>query len=1101
MSEKVRIETTKQVYPQIYAYTLPTQTEKDGWIKIGYTKREDVHDRIREQTHTAAMKLQYELLWHHPARYSYKPDYFMDHQLHQFLTTFKKVTREPGTEWFYYNGTPEKAEEDFKDFIDGKREQASGVEDYQLREEQAEAVARTLAYFQDHPGGEFLWNAKPRFGKTLTAYDLMMKMDCHNVLVLTNRPAIADSWFNDFEKFIAWRKEYGYQFVSTTDSLKGRPSMTHEEYIDLLLTEGQESHRQVAFLSLQDLKGSVSFGGPYAKLQWVQAKHTAWDLVIVDEAHEGKDTIKSEIALDQIKRKATLNLSGTPFKQLSSGNFTEEQIYNWTYSDEQQAKASWNAHHETYNPYEKLPRLTLFTYQIGPMITDSVNSGANINGENRDYAFDLREFFETNEQGNFIHEKDVRKWIETLFHNEKYPFSTKELRNELKHTFWILDRVKSAKALAKLLKEHLVFENYEIIVAAGDGKPLDDETMKTEAALKRVKEAIQTHDKTITLSVGQLTTGVTIPEWTAVIMLNNGQSAAKYMQTAFRAQNPWEYTEGGVRRQKETAYVFDFNPSRSLPIFSDFATNLNISTANGRGTTEVRKESIQQLLNFFPVIAEDAEGKMVPINVEQVLTIPNAYKAREVVSRGFMSNLLFQNIGGIFANQEAREILEHLKPTEEGKTSHRPPIDTQDVVVDEQGEVVLDDAIVISKTAAIFGKKIYQTMAETTAQQAASNDSEMKPEKADTQVRQTLAKTFQETMTTAATTLQTDLDLTKAAVKTIVQANTNVLEREIQKVQATQRIEMAELTHEYEAEVEALQAEPDTPRAQIDEVMATFEEKKQALQQAQQATLVDTVTKKTEELVTKTTEDMMRRSEEKKQHTTEDDVRARLRGFARTIPSFLMAYGTPETTLATFDTTIKDDVFKEVTGITLDQFRYLRDTCDFFDEAVFNESVREFLNKRRELANYFDDTHDEDIFDYIPPQQTNQIFTPKKVVKMMVDQLEAEDPTLFQQPDKTFADLYMKSGLYITEIVTRLYKGLEAQIPDNHERIKHILEHQVYGFAPTEIIYHIARNFIFGFDDSAKNINDSHIVHLDTTPYAKGEGDLAAKCDELFGGK
>ena len=181
----------------------------------------------------------------------------------------------------------------------------------------------------------------------------------------------------------------------------------------------------------------------------------------------------------------------------------------------------------------------------------------------------------------------------------------------------------------------------------------------------------------------------------------------------------------------------------------------------------------------------------------------------------------------------------------------------------------------------------------------------------------------------------------------------------------------------------------------------------------------------------------------------------------------------------------------------------LRDTYNFFDETVFNESVQEFLRKRSELANYFDESQKEDIFDYIPAQKNNQIFTPKKVVKLMIDKLEEENPEIFSDPTKTFADLYMKSGLYITEIVKRLYVGLEEKIPNPDERLKHILENQVYGFAPSEIIYNIARNFIFGFDEKAKNINQSHIVHLDTTPYAKEElsAEFEKKCDELFRGK
>ncbi len=209
-----------------------------------------------------------------------------------------------------------------------------------------------------------------------------------------------------------------------------------------------------------------------------------------------------------------------------------------------------------------------------------------------------------------------------------------------------------------------------------------------------------------------------------------------------------------------------------------------------------------------------------------------------------------------------------------------------------------------------------------------------------------------------------------------------------------------------------------------------------------------------------------------------------------------MAYGEPSTTLSTFDKTIKDEVFKEVTGITLDQFRALRDTYDFFDPVVFDESVQEFLNKKAQLANYFDNSQTEDIFDYIPPQKTNQIYTPKRVVKLMIDILEEETPDLFTNKDRTFADLYVKSGLYLTEIVKRLYVGLEDEIPDEDARLKHILENQVYGFAPSEIIYNIARNFVFG---SFSNIDDSHLQCRDLTETAKNGGSLDMKFDVVVG--
>ena len=1086
MSNKTVIKTTKTIYPQIYAYTLPTVSNDTGWIKIGYTERKNVDDRILEQTKTAAINLSYIKLWSEPAKFNNSDKWFTDKQFHAYLRKFKNVKQRSNTEWFYYDGVPEKAHIDFEDFRNNKFNQAKEQLDYTLRPEQEDAVNKTFAYAKSHEGGEFLWNAKPRFGKTLATYDLARRLDAVNVLIVTNRPAIANSWFDDFQRFIAWQTKY--LFVSTSDSLKDRPALTRSDFLNEV--SENEDVRQIAFISLQDLKGAISFGGPYDKLKWV--KDLNWDLLIVDESHEGRDTFKTDIAFEQIKRKFTLNLSGTPFKALAADKFSDEQIYNWTYADEQKAKQEWPKDVEENNPYEKLPCLNMFSYQMSQMITDEVNKGAEIDGKNIDYAFDLNEFFETNDAGKFVHEADVKKWLDSLTHNEKYPFSTPELRNELKHTFWLLNRVSSAKALEKLLKNDPVFENYEIVLAAGNGKSSDDDQIINEKALDRVRKAIKTHDKTITLSVGQLTTGVTVPEWTAVLMLSNIKSPSLYMQAAFRAQNPWEFEVDGKMHQKKTAYVFDFAPERTLMIYDEFANNLSPKTANGGGTSEDRKDNIRTLLNFFPVIAEDNEGKMIELNVNQVLTIPKTVKAQEVVRRGFMSNLLFQNISGIFANTGAREILEELNPVDQGKSvprKNKEQIDTKDVKVDNNGNATVEAETVVETTNAHFGPKVYETMQEATNQADSPSESNLSTK---------IANSFKTSTQDILKNLAKKNNLTKKAAEQVVQQNANVIARQVEVVQKQAEIKHTEADVEYK-KIVVSESHKDIPK--IEEAKAIYEAKKQEIDNNFQKELATTVENKTRQLAQKSTEMILKKAEDKKKNTVEDDIRARLRGFARTIPSFLMAYGGPNITLSNFDTTIKDEVFKEVTGITLNQFRALRDKYNFFDQVVFDESVQEFLRKRQELANYFDKSQDEDIFDYIPPQQNNQIFTPKNVVKMMIDKLQAENPKVFTDPNKTFVDLYMKSGLFIAEIVKRLYVGLKDKIPDDGKRLKHILEHQVYGFAPSEIIYNIARNFIFGFNEKAHNIDDSHIVLLDTTPYARGEGDFEAKCDELFGGK
>ena len=332
------------------------------------------------------------------------------------------------------------------------------------------------------------------------------------------------------------------------------------------------------------MKGSIYFGGQYDKLG--EVANMEWDILVIDEAHEGVDTYKTDVAFDRIKRKFTLHLSGTPFKALANNKFADDAIYNWTYADEQKKKRDWDVSAEEENPYSTLPQLNLYTYQMSEIIKDELQQGIEIDGETEEYAFDLNEFFAVT-NGKFNHESSVDKFLDALTRQTKFPFSTEKLRDELKHTFWLLDRVDSAKVLAKKLREHPIFQEYEVVLAAGDGKLDDDE--ETMKSYDKVVAAIAQHEKTITLSVGQLTTGITIPEWTAVLMLSNMRSPALYMQAAFRAQNPCLFKVGTSFKRKENAYVFDFDPARTLTIFEQFANNLNPNTAKGGGTAEERK--------------------------------------------------------------------------------------------------------------------------------------------------------------------------------------------------------------------------------------------------------------------------------------------------------------------------------------------------------------------------------------------------------------------------------------------------------------------------------------------------------------------------------
>lgn len=1106
---KPNIQTTKQVVPMLYGYSTPEVIRHNGWTKIGYTEQ-DVETRINQQTHTADIR--WRLEWKGNATFDDgSGETFIDKDFHAYLRK-SGIQQEKGknNEWFHVDGATSK--QMFRDFREdhGVLKITDTVIPYKLREEQQSAVAMTVKYQQSHKGGEFLWNAKPRFGKTLSVYDFVKEIDAINVLIVTNRPAIANSWFSDYAKFLG--TESGYLFVSEVEALKGKKGvLTRQEYKNQILSSKvDEFVGCIEFVSLQDMKGSIYFGGNYDKLAEISddsKKGMEWDVLVIDEAHEGVDTYKTDIAFEHIKRKFTLHLSGTPFKALANNKFSDDAIYNWTYADEQKKKRDWDDSAEEENPYATLPQLNLYTYQMSEIIRDELKQGIEIDGETEEYAFDLNEFFAV-VNGKFKHESSVDKFLDAMTIQKKFPFSTEELRDELKHTFWLLDRVDSAKALAKKLREHPVFQEYEVVLAAGDGKlDDDDENMKS---YDKVVASIAEHEKTITLSVGQLTTGITIPEWTAVLMLSNMRSPALYMQAAFRAQNPCLFKVGTSFKRKENAYVFDFDPARTLAIFEQFANNLNPNTAIGGGTAEERKENVKELLNFFPVIGEDEQGELVELDAEKVLTIPRKIRSVEVVKRGFMSNFLFQNISNIFgAPKEVIDIITKFEPIVEPKSKTNLTEEVQkDLSLDENGDVTLSDEFVIGRTQDIFGDKIYDVTSQVQETMSLMEQAPDKTQKAISKLKEAVKQSaVKAVVDTAQSMYGSDM---KAADKRQIESRLNHdVDRMIDKLHANYDIER-KVIEKQRIDEQRSRLETGKSSEQIDK---EFEIKQKKAMEKFNEELTTSISDFAKESTKETVKTVEKKKRERDKDTIEDGVRDHLRGFSRTIPSFLMAYGDDSVTLATFDRIIPDKVFLEVTSITLKQFRLLRDGGDYveqetgitkhfegqlFDAVVFDDSVKEFLALKKKLANYFDENSVEDIFDYIPPQKTNQIFTPKAVVKRMVDMLEEENPGCFDMPDKTFIDLYMKSGLYITEIVKRLYQseGMKKQFPDNKKRLQHIFEKQVYGLAPTEIIYKIATSYILGFDEDTKDMKHN-FRQLDTLPYAK-DGTLQQVLDELY---
>lgn len=1116
------IQSFVKVEPMIYAYDTPGVTYHDGWIKIGYTDKQTPEQRIKQQTHTA--DIQARMLWKGIARYTDNSgESFRDSDFHAFLEIDKGIPRKDGTEkkkeWFQIDaGTSLMYFNEFA--ARGSIPQSSKKNSYTLRQEQEEAVRITKEYF-DNGGTEFLWNAKPRFGKTLTAYDLVCRMHCTNVLIVTNRPSIANAWAEDFQKFIGWKAPL--YFVSETDALAGKPGViSREEYNKRLRAGGDDDAKgMIAFESLQGLKGSTYFGGKFDKLEWMAKEYTdnqfvkhhgiKFDLLIIDEAQEGIETMRTERAFNNIDRKHTLYLSGTPFKQLASARFSASQIFNWSYADEQERKANWSG--GDVNPYEPLPRLSMYTYQMSSMIRGRMSRPDFDSDESTDYAFDLNEFFATNEAGKFIHEAEVKKFLRALSTQEKYPFSTPELRKELSHTLWYMNRIAAVEAMEKLLAADPVFSEYTVVKVVGDGSSNDDDDDVSKKNFDRVKDAIDAHDKTITLTVGQLTVGVTVPEWSGVLMLCNLKSPSSYMQAAFRAQNPCMRTVKGETFQKETAYVFDFDPARTLIIFDEFANNLSSDTVNGKGTSEERKKNIRRLLNFFPVIGEDEEGRMVELDAAQVLSIPRKLKSTEVVRSGFMCNYLF-NIGNVFGAPAAiKEIVEKMQTAHEEKRKDNPDAlgSMGDIHVDDEGEVEVPEEIVIGQAQNYFADKQWEdlpelkqgaenTLRETPADYGGADELQDKLKDIADQVKEAVKKRVEPVM---------DDYNPKVSAKTKIETQVSrEIDTAFRKIADDYRQEEAIAKAELNRQREAAQSEEQVQVAEnnFNNRMHSFLENtmKAVSDQIQQ-----TVDEKPKEVI----EHLERNKAEMQKRDIEEEVRSHLRGFSRTIPSFIMAYGDDGLTLANFDDYTEADVFLEVTGITQDEFRFLRDGGDYvneetgvtehfeghmFDETVFDDSVKEFLRKKSELADYFDESHTEDIFDYIPPQKTNQIFTPKRVVKMMVDMLEEQNPGCFDDPDKTFADLYMKSGLYITEIVKRLFnsEGMRKAIPDDKERVEHILQHQVYGMAPTRIIYLIATNYILGFDEDLKH-KSHNFVQADAAEASKN-GTLAALVGASF---
>lgn len=589
--------------------------------------------RINQYTTTAGIA--YELLYTELARHyvtkngQRKLEAFSDHDVHKVLerTGIKRHyfdTQNKANEWFKVDlETAKKAINAVKEGRSSllSSEVSEGKSPIIFRPEQADAIRKTIKQFKT--GNQMLWNAKMRFGKTLTALQVAKECEFKHILILTHRPVVSVGWYEDFEKIFY---DTDYIFGSKT---KG------EDINNLIDTD----KKFVYFASMQDLRGSDAVGGKFDKNDEIFL--TKWDFVVIDEAHEGTLTKLGQAVIDTINEFSDspkiLRLSGTPFNLLDK--FKEEEIYTWDYVMEQREKADWyNKHFGDPNPYAALPELQIFTYNLDKLIPGFIDV--------EDGAFNFREFFRTwtgNVQkdfksmpdgvkvGEFVHKERVKRFLDLLCRSDSksnYPFSTQEYREYFRHSLWMVPGVKEARALSALLKEHSVFGSgaFNIVNVAGSG----DEEIDSKDALDAVRRAFGDNpDETysITLSCGRLTTGVTVPEWTAVFMLAGtfSTSASSYLQTIFRVQSPANIN-GKV---KERCCVFDFAPDRTLKMVAE-AGRLSKKT----GKTDNDRKIMGEFLNFCPVISVDGSS-MQPYNVDRLLQqLKKAYTDR-VVRNGF----------------------------------------------------------------------------------------------------------------------------------------------------------------------------------------------------------------------------------------------------------------------------------------------------------------------------------------------------------------------------------------------------------------------------------------------------------------------------------
>lgn len=671
------------INPTIYVYELLNVSSHVGYLKIGYTER-NVEDRINEQLHTSGVSHRTVLV-----ESAMRDDgtVFSDHEIHAYLKRkgFAQLNEgEDKNEWFKCSINEVKEAINF--VRDGIKTEENRTLTFSMRPEQYRAVEKTINYFnnfkaeQPKSSPKFLWNAKMRFGKTFAAYELAKKMGFKMILVLTFKPAVESAWRDDLLGHVDFE---GWQFISNKDAHNNSIN------IDEQYEKADKSRPIVVFGSFQDLLGTNDAGGIKAKNQFIHTSN--WDLVIFDEYHFGAwrenakklfeipdDEEAVDFDLEKYKRDEADNaynesflpitteyylfLSGTPFRAINSGEFIEEQIFNWTYSDEQSAKQEWK---NANNPYASLPKMVLMTYKIPDSIQQIASQG-------EFDEFDLNVFFSAKGNGKdakFVYENEVQKWLDLIrgsylpssvddlkLGQDKrppMPYSDARLLGVLTHTLWFLPNVASCYAMKNLLsqRQNTFYHDYTINVCAGPSAGIGLDALTP--VQRSMKDPL--NSKTITLSCGKLTTGVTIRPWTGIFMLRNLKSPETYFQSAFRVQSPWEAIDdfGNTQIIKHECYVFDFALDRALREISDYSLRLNVKEDNP-------EKKVAEFIKFLPVLAYDGSS-MKQIDAQDILDITIAGTSATLLAKRWESALLVnvdnETLARLLSNKEALDAL------------------------------------------------------------------------------------------------------------------------------------------------------------------------------------------------------------------------------------------------------------------------------------------------------------------------------------------------------------------------------------------------------------------------------------------------------------